>query len=137
MRRRRPAGDRAVHRGATCQQRVGEHSRELPREMHAVPIPPIPQRARDNSPTIGLSSSTILVQTVLHRTRQAPLSHQGLLHTHTVKTDRHRRTKTPCPSAPGLSGRTVLRPLAHHDDQLTALGVQVLQAEGGVGDNHG
>lgn len=36
-----------------------------------------------------------------------------------------------------LPGRTMLRTLAHHDDQLAALGVQVLQAEGGVGDNHG
>lgn len=30
----------------------------------------------------------------------------------------------------------MLRALADHDDQLAALGVQVLQAEGGVGHDH-
>lgn len=43
--------------------------------------------------------------------------------------------RCPC-SSPTVLGLTMVRTFGNHDDELTVLGVQVLQVEGGVGNNH-
>lgn len=81
---------------------MGEHKREIPREMHAVFLYPLPQTARDNSQRTGLFWNTIplwlLVQTqtkyALYKYARL-LSHIRGYYTHAdIKTHGHRGTKT-------------------------------------------
>lgn len=67
----------------------------------------------------------------------SPLTAGALTYAHSEDRQTDTDAETPPSLTPSLSGHTMLRSLAHHDDQLTALGVQVLQAEGSIGNNHG
>lgn len=111
--------------------------------MRAAPLSPLPQLVSDSSQRIGLVWSTIplwlLVQT---QTKCALYKYARLLsrirgcYTHT-DTKAHRHTKTFSLSPhPSLSGLTMFRTFGNYDDKLTVLGVQVLQVEEGLGNDH-